>query len=69
VAAALLGASAVDRIAWFRAPDILGGDGICMAAAFGVDKLADMPSFERTHSLTAGRDILEMYDYVGSAGH
>ena len=70
VAAALLGAGAVDRIAWFRAPDIMGGDGIPMVDAFGVDKLSELVSFERRHSLAAGRDILEIYERVGgAAGH
>ncbi len=70
MAAALLGAGAVDRIAWFRSPDILGGDGVPMAEAFGVDKLSELVSFERCYSLAAGRDILEIYERSGGvAGH
>ena len=70
MAAALLGAGAVDRIAWFRSPDILGGDGVPMAQAFGVDKLSELASFERCYSLAAGRDNLEIYERSGGvAGH
>ena len=67
VAAALLGAGAADRIAWFRAPDIMGSDGVPMAEAFGVDKLSELATFERRHSLAAGRDILEIYERLGRA--
>ncbi|MHA1114171.1 MAG: bifunctional diaminohydroxyphosphoribosylaminopyrimidine deaminase/5-amino-6-(5-phosphoribosylamino)uracil reductase RibD, partial [Alphaproteobacteria bacterium] len=43
LAGGLLRAGLVDRIAWFRAPGIMGGDGIPAAAPFGIDRLADMP--------------------------
>jgi diaminohydroxyphosphoribosylaminopyrimidine deaminase/5-amino-6-(5-phosphoribosylamino)uracil reductase len=68
VAAALLGAGAVDRIAWFRAPTIIGGDGVPVAEAFGVDGLGQMAAFERRHSFSAGRDCLEIYEREGGVG-
>jgi diaminohydroxyphosphoribosylaminopyrimidine deaminase / 5-amino-6-(5-phosphoribosylamino)uracil reductase len=59
LAAALLGASLVDRIAWFRAALVLGGDGIPAVAALGLDKLASAPRFERLSIEAVGEDVLE----------
>ncbi len=61
VAGAFLRAGLVDRIAWFRAPRLMGGDGIPAAAAIGVDLLFDTPTFMRTGVLEAGTDLLETY--------
>ncbi|WP_119458846.1 bifunctional diaminohydroxyphosphoribosylaminopyrimidine deaminase/5-amino-6-(5-phosphoribosylamino)uracil reductase RibD [Rhodospirillaceae bacterium SYSU D60014] len=61
LAAALLRADLVDRIVWFRAPTMMGGDGLPAAVAFGVDRLADAPRFVRTGLAAAGADMLETY--------
>ena len=61
LAAALLRHGFVDRIVWFRAPRIAGGDGIPVAAAFGVETLADMPSFTRIAAIEADGDFMETY--------
>lgn len=61
LAAALLRARLVDRLAWFRAPLLIGGDGVPAAAAFGVDRLADAPAFVRRSLAALGPDILESY--------
>ena len=58
VAAGLLRDGLVDRIAWFHAPCIVGGDGWPAAQAFGVTDLAGMPRFERTGSRAVGDDML-----------
>lgn len=58
---ALLQYGLIDRIAWFRAPRVMGGDGIAAAAPFGVDALADMPAFARIGLIEAGDDVLETY--------
>jgi diaminohydroxyphosphoribosylaminopyrimidine deaminase/5-amino-6-(5-phosphoribosylamino)uracil reductase len=63
VAAALLRAGTVDRIAWFRTSAIIGGDGIPVAEAFGVDTLGEMATFERRQSFVVGRDCLEIYEH------
>jgi diaminohydroxyphosphoribosylaminopyrimidine deaminase/5-amino-6-(5-phosphoribosylamino)uracil reductase len=59
--AALLRLGLVDRIAWFRAPMVLGGEGIPAVASLELAKLADAPAFERTSLETLGDDLLETY--------
>jgi diaminohydroxyphosphoribosylaminopyrimidine deaminase/5-amino-6-(5-phosphoribosylamino)uracil reductase len=59
VAAVLLRARLVDRIAWFRSGAVMGGDGIPAVEAYGVDALTDMAQFERRSVLRLGADILE----------
>lgn len=58
LAAALLRADLVDRVAWFHAPSIMGGDGWPAAQAFGVASLLDMPRFVRDHAGPVGADML-----------
>jgi len=61
VSGAFLRAGLIDRIAWFRAPRVIGGDGVPAAAAIGVDLLFDTPSFVRTGISEAASDLLETY--------
>ncbi|HVY16925.1 MAG TPA: bifunctional diaminohydroxyphosphoribosylaminopyrimidine deaminase/5-amino-6-(5-phosphoribosylamino)uracil reductase RibD [Rhodopila sp.] len=65
LAAALLRADLVDRIAWFHAPAIMGGDGWPAVQAFGIDKLATMPRFLRHCTMPVGRDMLTTYARQG----
>lgn len=65
LAAALFKARLVDRLAWFRSPGIMGGDGVPVAEAFGVDALTDMVTFTRLSIVEAGDDILETYAFRG----
>jgi len=58
IAGALLRAGLVDRIAWFHAPSVMGGDGLAAAAAFGVTALDGMPRFRRVDSRPMGNDML-----------
>ena len=51
----------VDRLAWFRAPALIGGDGYPAARPFGIEELADMPAFRRERILALGEDALETY--------
>ena len=60
-AAALLQARLVDRIAWFRAPSVIGGDGLAAAQAFGVDDLAGAPRFVPAGLMRVGDDVLETF--------
>jgi diaminohydroxyphosphoribosylaminopyrimidine deaminase/5-amino-6-(5-phosphoribosylamino)uracil reductase len=61
LAAALLRADLVDRIAWFHAPAIMGGDGWPAVQAFGVETLDQMPRFRRDCETAIGDDMLSEY--------
>jgi diaminohydroxyphosphoribosylaminopyrimidine deaminase/5-amino-6-(5-phosphoribosylamino)uracil reductase len=61
VAAALLKADLVDRIHWFRAPGIIGGDGLASVAEIGLDRVEHMGRFERTALVAAGADTVGIY--------
>ncbi len=58
VAAALLRAGLVDRIAWFHAPAVMGGDAWPAVQAFGIDRLDAMPRFVRQRATPVGDDML-----------
>jgi diaminohydroxyphosphoribosylaminopyrimidine deaminase/5-amino-6-(5-phosphoribosylamino)uracil reductase len=58
LAAALVRARLVDRLAWVHAPLLIGGDGIPAVAGFGLDVLADAPAFERLSTEIVGADVL-----------
>ncbi len=61
LAAGLLRADMVDRLAWFHAPGIIGGDGWPAAAGFGVTSLAGMPRFVPVAQERFGDDMLTTY--------
>jgi diaminohydroxyphosphoribosylaminopyrimidine deaminase/5-amino-6-(5-phosphoribosylamino)uracil reductase len=61
LAASLLRLRLVDRLAWFHAPLLLGGDGIAAIAAVGLGHLADMPRFEPVASQRLGADMLSIF--------
>ncbi len=65
VAASLLRADLVDRLAWFHAPAVIGADGWPAARAFGVSGLADMARFRRVSSRTLGDDLLTQFAREG----
>jgi diaminohydroxyphosphoribosylaminopyrimidine deaminase / 5-amino-6-(5-phosphoribosylamino)uracil reductase len=58
LAASLLRAGLVDRIAWFHAPAIMGADAWPAVQAFGIDRLDVMPRFARTAVTPLGDDVL-----------
>jgi diaminohydroxyphosphoribosylaminopyrimidine deaminase/5-amino-6-(5-phosphoribosylamino)uracil reductase len=61
LAAGLLRANLVDRLAWFHAPGIIGGDGWPAAQGFGVTKLEAMPHFTLMAQERFGDDMLTTY--------
>jgi diaminohydroxyphosphoribosylaminopyrimidine deaminase/5-amino-6-(5-phosphoribosylamino)uracil reductase len=61
LAAALLRAQLVDRLIWFHAPLLLGGDGVPAVAALETRVLADMPHFERLATETVGEDGVTVF--------
>lgn len=60
----LLRAGLVDRLVWFRAPRLVGGDGLPAAVAFGVDHLSQTPKFERIEVRPVGEDLMEIYKKI-----
>lgn len=61
LAATLLYRRLVDQLAWFRAPRIMGGDGIPAAFSFGVERLSETADFTRLAVAVAGEDVFETY--------
>jgi diaminohydroxyphosphoribosylaminopyrimidine deaminase / 5-amino-6-(5-phosphoribosylamino)uracil reductase len=61
VAGAFLRARLVDEIKWFRAPLIIGGDGLSVFGGLGVAALAEALEFDRTDLSPCGRDQIETY--------
>ncbi|MGB0629492.1 MAG: bifunctional diaminohydroxyphosphoribosylaminopyrimidine deaminase/5-amino-6-(5-phosphoribosylamino)uracil reductase RibD [Alphaproteobacteria bacterium] len=58
---ALFRADLVDRLVWFRAPKVIGGDGIPVASAFGVAELDGAANFVNVSARPAGDDLVETY--------
>lgn len=61
LAASLLKAGLVDRLEWFRAGKVVGGDGYSAVAALGVDALTETVMLQRTGVRPIGEDMLETY--------
>lgn len=64
VAASFLRAGRVDRLEWFRAPILLGGEGRPCVAALALANLAAAPQFRRLSAEPVGDDLWERYDAV-----
>jgi diaminohydroxyphosphoribosylaminopyrimidine deaminase/5-amino-6-(5-phosphoribosylamino)uracil reductase len=58
LAASFLRAGLVDRLAWFHAPAVIGGDGLAAIQAMGLAHLADLPRFRRLAHRALGPDLL-----------
>jgi diaminohydroxyphosphoribosylaminopyrimidine deaminase/5-amino-6-(5-phosphoribosylamino)uracil reductase len=64
VAASFLREGAVDRLEWFRAPILLGGEGRPAVGALALSRLADAPRFARIDVKALGDDLWERYRRV-----
>jgi diaminohydroxyphosphoribosylaminopyrimidine deaminase / 5-amino-6-(5-phosphoribosylamino)uracil reductase len=62
LAASLLRHRLVDRLAWFRSPTLIGGDGLAAVKPFGVDSLAAQARGTRLSLMRLGEDVLETLD-------
>jgi diaminohydroxyphosphoribosylaminopyrimidine deaminase/5-amino-6-(5-phosphoribosylamino)uracil reductase len=60
LAASLLANDLVDELAWFRAPSVMGDDGLSSIAKLGLDKLEKMAIFSRRSLTILGEDSLEI---------
>jgi diaminohydroxyphosphoribosylaminopyrimidine deaminase/5-amino-6-(5-phosphoribosylamino)uracil reductase len=58
LAASLLRADLVDRLAWFGAPAVLGGDAVPAIGGLGLSGIGAMPRFRRAGLTEAGGDLL-----------
>ncbi|MEO1028822.1 MAG: RibD family protein [Pseudomonadota bacterium] len=61
VAAAFVKNDLVDEIAWFRAPILLGGDGLSAIGALGLTKIDAAPKFRLFATEKVGPDCLDIY--------
>ena len=67
LSASLILGGLVDRVEWFRAPMIVGGDGVGAVAPFGVENLADAPVLALREALPlGGGDTLSSYSVRAS---
>jgi len=64
LAARAIKADVVDRIEWFRAPILLGGDGRPAIAALDLESLDAPPTFKRVGLQECGRDTWESWERV-----
>ncbi len=59
--AALLAQDLIDTLHWFRAPMLIGGDGIAAIAAYGIDRPDQARRFRRVDTLFLDQDLLETF--------
>jgi diaminohydroxyphosphoribosylaminopyrimidine deaminase/5-amino-6-(5-phosphoribosylamino)uracil reductase len=61
ISAGFLRAGLVDRVTWFRAAAIMGGDGLPAVAPIGIKELDQMPVLRRLSTHAVGEDMVETY--------
>ncbi|MDE1147910.1 MAG: bifunctional diaminohydroxyphosphoribosylaminopyrimidine deaminase/5-amino-6-(5-phosphoribosylamino)uracil reductase RibD [Azospirillaceae bacterium] len=61
LAASLFKADLVDRLEWYRAAKVIGGDGTAAAVGFGLERLDGAPRFTCVDVRPAGDDKAESY--------
>lgn len=62
VVTSFLQADFFDRLLWFRAPSLIGGDGVAAIGPLGLEKLASRTQLVRKDICLLGRDVLEIYE-------
>jgi diaminohydroxyphosphoribosylaminopyrimidine deaminase/5-amino-6-(5-phosphoribosylamino)uracil reductase len=62
IAAALLRAGLVDRLAWFHAPGVIGAEGLPAAEGLRLAALAAMPRFRRLDVRPMGADVMTEFE-------
>ncbi len=68
LAASLLSRDLVDRLVWYRAPRIVGGDGRGAVDPFGVESLDAARAFENISVRPVGGDSIEIYGRLRKGG-
>ena len=61
LAASFIKLGLVDTIHWFRAPILIGGDGLPAVAALGLSEMSDAPRWRTAATERIGDDTLETY--------
>ncbi|MGB0921917.1 MAG: bifunctional diaminohydroxyphosphoribosylaminopyrimidine deaminase/5-amino-6-(5-phosphoribosylamino)uracil reductase RibD [Alphaproteobacteria bacterium] len=61
LAASLMAANLVDRLCWFRAPALIGADGLSALAPFGIDNMGQVRRFAQIAQERLGDDVLEIF--------
>jgi diaminohydroxyphosphoribosylaminopyrimidine deaminase/5-amino-6-(5-phosphoribosylamino)uracil reductase len=64
LAAALLRQGLVDRLVWFHAPTVMGGDGHPATEGLRLAALSAMPRFRRTSHRAIGDDMLSEFERI-----
>ena len=62
IASGLLRLGLVDRLIWFRAPSVIGGDGLPAALAIDADTLDKAAGFKLISVRRVGEDLMEHYE-------
>ena len=65
MAAAFLKLGLIDEVFWFRAPKIVGDDGLPAIAGMGIERLQDAKFVNRLYVGRAGDDFVERYILTG----
>lgn len=63
LAGALLARRLVDRLCWFRAPILMGGDGVAALPPLGIDRMDDALRLPCISTEPVGEDVLETYAF------
>lgn len=61
LAASFIQAGLVDTIEWFRAPILIGGDGLAAVAALGLTEMQDAPRWRVVNAEAIAGDVLTTY--------
>jgi diaminohydroxyphosphoribosylaminopyrimidine deaminase/5-amino-6-(5-phosphoribosylamino)uracil reductase len=61
-------AGLIDEFVWFRAPFVIGGDGLSAIAGVSVENLINAARLNRTAILELGDDVMERYENFNRAG-
>ena len=61
VAASFVGADLVDKIVWYRAPSLMGGEGKSAISALEVTTIDTAPRYECISARQVGEDMMETY--------
>lgn len=64
VAASFVRCGLVDRLEWFRAPMIIGGEGRPGIGALAIQTLSDAPKLKRVDLQLLGPDVWERYERI-----